>query len=248
MVDLTTKVISANTKTCPLHGEYEERVTKIGAREIVSQCEGCLEDAKENERREEQEARFLERLQTVHIPPRFMGLKIRDYVSKTQAQKDVVRKLVDYVKGFVEVRETGRSLILIGDVGTGKTMLACALLSAVCGKGYSCRYTTIAGMVREIRATWGDALKSEEEAIQRFVDRDLLVIDELGVQSGSENEQGLVFEVIDQRYQQRRPTVVCGNVSNEELVKCLGERSVDRLREGGGELLAFTWESYRRSA
>ncbi|MDN6682437.1 MAG: ATP-binding protein, partial [Enterobacterales bacterium] len=42
-----------------------------------------------------------------------------------------------------------------------------------------------------------------------------------------------------------RPTILISNLTREELVTFIGERVLDRMSDGGGCTLAFTWESYR---
>ena len=42
------------------------------------------------------------------------------------------------------------------------------------------------------------------------------------------------------------PTIVISNIGINELGRYLGDRGVDRLRENGGGVLVFDWESYRK--
>ena len=80
-----------------------------------------------------------------------------------------------------------------------------------------------------------------------FIRPDLLILDEVGVQFGSETEKMILFEIINGRYEQLKPTIVISNLA-DALTDYLGERVVDRLREGGGRMLIFDWPSYRRQA
>lgn len=104
-------------------------------------------------------------------------------------------------------KRRGQSLVLCGTVGTGKTHLACAIAAAIVqGPGeHRCRYATTAQVIRAIRSSWRqNAVETEAEAIEAFVGPDLLVLDEVGVQYGSEGEKLLLFQVLDGRYQQMR--------------------------------------------
>ena len=85
----------------------------------------------------------------------------------------------------------------------------------------------------------GDAL----EAV-RAAQPDLLILDEIGVQIGSEHEKLLLFDVLNGRYQQCRPTILISNLSGSDLEAYLGQRVMDRYRECGA-VLAFDWNSYR---
>ena len=44
------------------------------------------------------------------------------------------------------------------------------------------------------------------------------------------------------------PTILLSNLPVEEVTGYLGERVVDRIREDGGRIVRFTWESHRVKA
>jgi DNA replication protein DnaC len=67
------------------------------------------------------------------------------------------------------------------------------------------------------------------------------------VQFGSDTEKLLLFDILNERYERRRPTILMSNLPRDEVSSYLGERVFDRLREDGGEFISFTWESYRKS-
>lgn len=79
-----------------------------------------------------------------------------------------------------------------------------------------------------------------------YTDKDLLIIDEVGVQFGSESEKIILFEIINERYEQMKPTILISNLSEDELSRYVGERIIDRMREGKGAVINFDWESYRK--
>lgn len=60
-------------------------------------------------------------------------------------------------------------------------------------------------------------------------------------------EKLLLFEILNERYERRRPTILITNLPIDEVSAYLGARVFDRLREDGGEFISFTWESYRKS-
>jgi DNA replication protein DnaC len=45
-----------------------------------------------------------------------------------------------------------------------------------------------------------------------------------------------------------KPTIVVSNLGMADLRKCLGDRAVDRLRDKGGLVVLFRWESARGAA
>ena len=56
-----------------------------------------------------------------------------------------------------------------------------------------------------------------------------------------------MFDVLNTRYENRKPSILLSNIPKEQLSDYLGERVTDRLRENKGKVIGFDWESYRRN-
>ena len=231
---------------CPEHGEYLsciahwEGTTKKGQNVFgiwqTLTCPTCLENSK-----------MIRLYGQTAIPPRFRGKRFENYVATNPSQKKALAALMAYADNLAQNISCGRSAILTGRPGTGKTHLACALAARAQSEGYSALFTSVAKIIRNIRATWGGN-GSEQAAIDAYGAIDLLIIDEVGVQTGSENEQQLLFAVLNERYEQMRPTFLLSNLTTKGVEKVIGERAMDRLRENGGIPISFDWESYRTEA
>lgn len=116
-------------------------------------------------------------------------------------------------------------------------------------KGYSAFFINIRKLFRAVRDTWREgAAESESQVIDRYVDLDLLVIDEVGVQAKSENEQHILYDILNGRYENAKPTIILSNENLMGIKQIIGERAYDRLREGGGKAFDCQWESYRGKA
>ena len=110
----------------------------------------------------------------------------------------------------------------------------------------SALFLTVMRAVRRVKDTWGrSSTQSESEAIASLVFPDLLILDEVGVQFGSDAERLILFDVLNERYEKRRPTLLLSNLNIDEVKAYLGERVFDRLREDGGEAIVFDWASWR---
>ncbi len=122
------------------------------------------------------------------------------------------------------------------------------ILQEVCRQGYGARYVTCQGLIQAIRRTWGNDGEGRESAvIDEFADASLLVIDEIGVQSGTDNEKALLFDVLDRRYSEMRPTIFGTNLDKVQFQEFVGDRVWDRLTETA-RWVPFGWESYRPRA
>ena len=190
-------------------------------------------------RREEEDYRHKQPI--AGVPPRFLKACLDGFIANTDAQRAVLGTL----KQFAESSGTDpRNLILAGTLGTGKTFAGFALVNGWLRAGRSAVFTTALGLVRSVRDTWNSSHEREAMIVKRFTSAGLLVIDEIGVQSGSPSERAILADVINTRYENLKPTVVIGNLTKEEFLSILGERALDRLKDNGRTLI-FDWENRR---
>ena len=136
-------------------------------------------------------------------------------------------------------------LILIGNPGTGKNHLAAAIITeAIETHNKTALFTETLKIIRAIKESWRRDGETESKVIESFISPDILAIDEIGVQFGSETERMYLTEIINDRYNHQKPTILMGNVDVDKLSEIIGERPLDRFREGG-KLIVFDWDSHR---
>lgn len=180
-----------------------------------------------------------------NIPTRFIGCEFSTFVAATPAQERIVALAQRTAIAMIEQPTAGWSLVMCGGPGTGKTHIACAIANAVMRGGRSVKFGTVLAAIRHVKDTYRrNADQSEKDAIDDLLAPDLLILDEIGVQVGSEHEKMLLFEIINERYQWCHSTVLISNLDRLELAAYLGDRMMDRFNETGA-VLAFTWPSFR---
>lgn len=243
--------------TCEQHGPFlQHRIALIAGREIRSSCPACREEAQAQRKAQEREQRQREREWRIAelrnasgIPVRYEAMTLSSYVARERGQRLAVAVCQRFAEAWPVQYEQGRSLVFVGGPGTGKTHLACAIGSAVIESHLATvRFATAAGMLREIRSTYRrESERSEADAMDEFTRCELLILDEIGAQLGSEYEKTVMFEVVNERYQQVLPTILVSNLNADDLEAYLGQRVMDRLRETG-VVVAFGWDSYRGKA
>lgn len=244
---------------CPKHNlEYRNLVTIVGGKEHDTICPECMKEQQDAQREQEaieqRERMMMNRklhteklLGASGIPPRYLTRTFDNYRAESNKQERVLKAVQFYADTICGEKPTGAGLILAGRPGTGKTHLACALAAhAIHEKDMSPIFVTASKMIRKIRETYRrDAEHTEQEVINHLRDADLLVIDEVGIQRGTESEEHLLFEVINERNAFFKPTVLISNLNAAEMKAYIGERAMDRMREGGGKFISFDWDSYR---
>lgn len=257
MTDITQDAEEVTiTDTCETHGNYEAKGQRLMGRLFTSGCPQCAEQAEARKKSEHDDKLRAARERRVRdlahgslIPKRFQGYGFDDYQPPNDKAAKAKAACQRYAEQFEGRLQMGGGLVLCGKPGTGKTHLACAIANHIMRE--FCRvplFTSVTKMSRAVKATYGPkAEKSEAQVIRSFVEPDLLILDEVGAQRGTETELLLAQEIIDERYQEVRPTILISNLPESELGRYIGDRAIDRMYEGGGAILAFDWESFRRS-
>lgn len=253
MSDLKSEIIdkaySENLdEICPLHGKpLKIETIQILGRTIRSQgsCRQCQEIAMETERQQEEkrrEAAFRTGQRDSEVPLRYLEASLGPFPVASPGQEKVVAGAEEFVQ--TEGKDSS-GLILIGRVGSGKTHVACAILNALLRAGKKGLFLTIMQAIRRIKETYGkDSEKTEQEALRGLLVPDILILDEVGVQRGTDTEHQILLEVVNERYNRMKPTILISNLTMPEFTELVGERVVDRFREGG-RVLVFDWPSLR---
>lgn len=222
--------------TCEHHGKWMRQETMDGP-VITPDCPQCIQDR-----------RMATDLGRAAIPPRYQRRSLETYQVELPGQKQALEVCQAYAGNTKRTLAEGENLLLIGSVGTGKTHLACGVARKFLEAGHTALYVRTAELISMVRETWRpDSKKTERKVMRELSEYDLLVIDEIGVQAATENEQQILFNVINGRNEQMRPVILISNLDADGIKKMLGERSYDRIRECA-RVVQFNWQSWRGKA
>lgn len=237
---------------CDEHGPYQATVHQVLSHTFRSPCPVCKAaqaTKAEAEAAQRQRAELAYKLGDALIPKRFKDKTFDSYTSATEVQRKVKARCIRYADEFGQNLEDGRCLILVGNPGTGKTHLGVSIAQHVMATTrHAAAYRTLGGILQTIRGTFdGGSGQTEGSILDALVRPALLVLDEVGAskEAPSDFELTRLFSIINGRYERMLPTIVISNLGAKELPAAMGERSADRLREGGGIVLPFDWKSHR---
>lgn len=168
------------------------------------------------------------KLMAEHVPPRYRNAVV-DQADVADWVRSLVRSVDTDRRAWPRI-DHGRSLLLLGPTGTGKTHAAygAARALSVCGVHATWRFTTVADLYARLRPR--PRIDSEEE-FEGFTRIPILFLDDLGAAKNTEWTEEINYRLINHRYEQEKPTFITSNVPPKELGEALGERVASRLIE-----------------
>lgn len=128
----------------------------------------------------------------------------------------------NYVDKFKLMLEDNIGYLFWGGVGTGKSYMAACIANALLDKEYTVKMTNFATIINDLFCC-----EDKNEYIDALVKYDLLIIDDLGAERGTEYAVENVFNVIDRRYRSGKPLIITTNL---HLSMLTNEQSLDKKR------------------
>jgi DNA replication protein DnaC len=166
-----------------------------------------LVDLLETELAERQARRAHRRIRDAGFPV-VKTLESFDFARAPHLPESLIRQLCggEYI-------DKAEPIIFVGEPGTGKTHLACALGEAAAGQGRRVRFTTAAGLVTELV----EAQDAHElgRVVRRYGKVSLLILDELAYMPLARSDAELLFRVLGERTE-RLPVVITTNLPFSE--------------------------------
>ena len=200
-------------------------------RDALDRIKQSQEEAEEA-RRKAGEFEKWQAKQLSQIPPRFVGKTFDNYRTWSNEQREIVAHL-----------RTGKSAIIFGGNGVGKTHLAFAAIRTQIELGISSQYILAFDFFTEVKRSFRD--DSTDSILKRYAAVGYLVIDEVDKAFGSQTEFVYLYSLINERYNRMLPTVLITNADEAELVSVIGSSTLSRVA-GDGAIIELKGQDWRQ--
>lgn len=176
---------------CERHGEYEAEVLELFGHKIISNCPICekeLENLEAKVKAEAQDEARAETLRRQGIEPEHYNASLENYKAENETEKQALEAAKELAAGKIQ------KLILLGQNGTGKTHLACALVQLLGGVRI-----TMFELSAKIRAGYNNG-QSELDILDNLLNKPFIALDEIGRTKGSDAEKNWLSYLMDKAH------------------------------------------------
>lgn len=187
------------------------------------------------------------------IKKRFQRRTFENFITDTPERTRAYKIARRYADTFPQRYENGDGLYIEGTNGTGKTHLAGAIALQLINDGIPVICKTSSDLLLDIKKAYEDERTKESAILDAYKKVDLLIIDDLGKEQCSDWSMSNLYSILNDRYEDMKPTIVTTNYGAEDLIKALTPKGFDnskivaiisRLRETS-TVITMAWADYR---
>lgn len=149
-------------------------------------------------------------------------------------------------KDLKRLAAEGKSVLLSGGTGCGKTHLAVAMMVEFLKSNHDALFVTLPDLLLEIRSSFSEKSGTTEKGlVEWFSTKQLLVLDDVGAEKPSEFTVATLFLILDRRIRQERQTIITTNLqAMRDIEEHAGARIVSRISEM--EFIKVNMPDYRK--
>lgn len=154
----------------------------------------------------------------------------------------------NYVEHFEKMKSDNIGLLFYGNVGSGKTYIACSIANAVIDKYMiSVKVRNFSQIINELQKSSFDIDKNRY--IENITNTPLLILDDLGIERDTSYAKEQVYNIINSRYIKKKPTIITTNLPLNEILNTSMGLEYKRIYSRVTEMtipVMITGEDYRR--
>ena len=187
------------------------------------------------------------------IKKRFMQRTFPNFRQDTPGRRKNFKIAKEYADNFAYHQARGDGLYIEGTNGTGKTHLAAAIALQLINEGIPVICKTSSDLLLDIKKSFDRDGARESDVLDIYKRVDLLIIDDLGKEQCSDWSMSTLYSILNDRYEDMKPTIVTTNYSESGLVAALTPKGFDnskitaiisRLREVS-TVMTMAWADIR---
>ena len=205
------------------------------------------------ERRRAMQNRIDRLLGNSGIKKRFQQRTFPNFRTDTPGRQKNYRVAKEYADNFAYHKAKGDGLYIEGTNGTGKTHLAAAIALQLIGEGIPVICKTSSDLLLDVKKAFDNEGVTEAQVLDAYKKVDLLIIDDLGKEQCSDWSMSTLYSILNDRYEDMKPTIVTTNYNTDGLINALTPKGFDntkivaiisRLRETS-TVMTMAWEDCR---
>lgn len=148
----------------------------------------------------------------------------------TEHNNKCVNSLKYFAENFKSMKN--ESFILFSHPGTGKTLFVSAVVNYLISNMTTAIFVTVPDLLSQIRASYNKEYGyTENNILSGLLECDLLVLDDMGSEKGSDWASEKLFQIINSRYNNMKSIIFTTNCNNELLRNKVGNRIFSRIME-----------------
>ena len=191
-------------------------------------------------------------LAEIGVPKKYSEVTFKDFITErdrlrsngfTQDELKDIRKVKEIIQDRILDVSDGKSLRLVfyGKPGTGKTLLASASINEIMMNGQTAAFISANDLLYECMD-----IDKYLNKIEELSGKTLLVIDDFTNVPNTDFTKRVMHGVIDGTYSNMNSLIITTNLTTDPFKSLLSPGSLDRMNEGRGGGIFFSWESFRR--
>ena len=194
----------------PKQKRFEDGILAGQTHHAMCKCERERYEKELASRQAEEKARHVEELRRNC----FLSRSMRDWTfARDNGQNPQMSVAKTYVQNWAQMKEKNIGLLLWGDVGSGKSYLAGAIANALIDQEIAVRMTNFSAIMNDLSGTF----EGRNQYLDRLCSFPLLILDDFGMERGTEYGLEQVYSVIDGRYRSEKPLIVTTNLTLAEM-------------------------------
>jgi DNA replication protein DnaC len=184
------------------------------------------DDLRQQSRTWQHQARLMGIWEGARIPERFAACSFATFPSSPTTDLTIAS-----LRAWL--LSPGWAIVLMGNFGVGKTGLAISALREVAElQRRPGLFVKTPDLLARIKATYAkDATTTEATVLDSLRTVDYLVLDDIGADKDTDWATSMLFQVLDDRHDHQRKTIVTTNLDHMHLGMHLGARTMRRFEE-----------------